>query len=126
MIKSYNLRKHHLSSLIKSERVLNVNLSAQSVDFFPCKAPPTLKVDNKLTTGFDSPTPKMLICTRNGDIIEINLTYRFKGVNISERPQATQDVTGQFTNIKDTIPAGEKRHHEGEIDQEESEDQEEG
>jgi hypothetical protein len=71
-------------------------LSAQSIDFFPCKAPPTLKVHNKLTTGFDSPTPKMLICTRNGDIIEINLTYRFDAMKIQEKNPETD--LGTFNN----------------------------
>ena len=40
LIKSYNLRKHHLSGLVKSEKILNTNYSAQSIDFYACTPPP--------------------------------------------------------------------------------------
>lgn len=71
----------------------------------------------------------MLICTRNGDIIEINLTYRFEGMSIKEKDttyefEATNQIGGTFNN--DKAPAKlDKGHTEGEIDQNSSENDDE-
>ena len=90
LIKSYDLRKHHQSSVLKFEKMNLLNLSAQSIDFYACEPSPTLVIGNTKTIGFDKPTPRMLVCTRNGDILEISLTYKFQGTRLNEDAQGLE------------------------------------
>lgn len=74
LIKSYDLKK--VSVGIKGS---SINISAQSLDIHVCSPPPTLVIDGENTTGFEKQTPNMLICTRDGDIKELTLTFKYLG-----------------------------------------------
>lgn len=92
LIKTYNIRKHLAASILQSEGKIKQNFSAQSIDFFACKPPPNLVINNKKTTGFDKTTPEMLVCTRNGDILEISLTYKFDAQKLKVKEKSEEVI----------------------------------
>jgi hypothetical protein len=56
----------------------NKDISIQSIDIYACKPPPTMNINNEMTTGYEKDGAKLLLSTRNGAVIEISLGTQFQ------------------------------------------------
>ena len=54
------------------------DISIQSIDIYACKPPPTMNINNEMTTGYEKDGAKLLLSTRNGAVIEISLGTEFQ------------------------------------------------